>query len=222
MGGEHKALLKTETGDQIDFQFNPAELTIVKRTQWGGGDAKGGNAPHLRFQGGQSGTMTVAITLDSTVTNSPVTTLTDKLVALVTVDPHLPSSDKQRNSARPPWVEFHWGPLHSFKAIVEQLQIKFTYFKSDGTPLRAKCDLSLKQWSDDALLPKQNPTSYTPVPHTLHCLRPGETLERVAGIYYRDPSRWRLIAEANGIDDPMRPPEGATLTVPELPVRRRA
>jgi nucleoid-associated protein YgaU len=33
---------------------------------------------------------------------------------------------------------------------------------------------------------------------------------------YGNPNLWRAIAEANGIDDPMRLPIGATLLVPAL------
>jgi signal transduction histidine kinase len=39
--------------------------------------------------------------------------------------------------ARPPWVRFRWGDFASFKAVVEQLELTFTYFSSRGSPLRA-------------------------------------------------------------------------------------
>ena len=48
-----KAYLLTEGGDQIKCLFNPAELTISKSNSWQGGEAKGKNAPELRFQAGQ-------------------------------------------------------------------------------------------------------------------------------------------------------------------------
>ena len=102
------------------------------------------------------------------------------------------------------------------------MQIRFTYFASDGMPLRAKVDVALKQWKDEAQHPLQNPTSSTPAVHTVHPLMPGETLDRVATLHYGDPTRWRLIAEANGIVDPFDLPTGSTLIVPELGVRHRA
>ena len=37
------------------------------------------------------------------------------------VDPALPGTDAQSNNARPPYVVFHWGNLHSFKAVVTDL-----------------------------------------------------------------------------------------------------
>jgi hypothetical protein len=217
-----KAFLKTEKGQQIDFLFNPAELTITKANTWGNADNKGGNAPELRFQAGQSGTLALSITLDTTDTGEDVTTHTNKLLDLLKVDTGLAGSDKQRNKARPPWVEFHWGKLHSFKAVVDRLQVKFTYFAADGMPLRAKADLALKQYKDEAELPLQNPTSHTDTLHTVHRLGHGETLDRVAGQHYADSTRWRLIAEANNVINPLTLAPGTLLVIPELPVRRRA
>ncbi|RZU48468.1 LysM domain-containing protein [Krasilnikovia cinnamomea] len=216
-----KAFLLTEKKDRIDFLFNPAELTITKANTWNAAENKGGNAPELRFQAGQSGTLALSITLDTTATGEDVTDYTNKLLDLLKVDSSLPGSDKQRNKARPPWVEFHWGKLHSFKAIVERLQLKFTYFASNGMPLRAKADLALKQYKDEGKPLLQNPTSHTPTLHTVHRLGFGETLDRVAARHYADATRWRLIAAANGVVDPIGLAPGTLLVIPELPVRRR-
>jgi len=216
-----KAELHTETNEVIKFLFNPAELTITKAASWNAAENKGGNAPPLRFSAGQPGTITMSITLDTTDTGTDVTEHTNKLLKLVTVDPKLPGSDKNRNKARPPWVTFHWGPLHSFKAVVERLQLKFTYFAADGKPLRAKADLALKQYEDEATKPLQNPTSHTPSLQTVHRLAHGETLDRLAARHYADSTRWRLIAEANNIVDPLAVDAGTLLVIPELPVRRR-
>ena len=221
MTGPTKAYLKTERGDRIDCLFNPSELTVSKSNSWNAGESKGRNAPELRFQGGQSATLALALTFDTTREGTDVTEHTSKLLDLMKADPNLPGADPSRNSARPPWVEFHWGKLHSFRAIVDRLQIRFTYFASDGMPLRAKVDVTLKQWKDEAELPLQNPTSSTPVVHTVHVLVPGETLDRVAAAHYRDATLWRLIAEANGIIDPLELTPGTPLVVPELGVRHR-
>jgi nucleoid-associated protein YgaU len=222
MTGPLKAHLTIEGGGQIDCLFNPSELTVAKSNSWKAGESKGRNAPELRFQGGQSATLSLSLTFDTTDKGSDVSEYTGKLLDLMKTSPRLPGSDPGRNSGRPPWVQFHWGKLQSFKAIVEKVQIKFTYFASDGMPLRAKVDLSLKQWNDEDVQPLQNPTSSTPLVHTVHTLLPGETLDRVAARRYQDPTRWRLIAEANNIIDPLEIPAGTALILPEPGVRHRA
>jgi hypothetical protein len=221
MANPEKAVLRTELKTEIPFMFNPAELTITKSNSWQALENKGGNAPELRFQGGQSGTLALSLTLDTTKDGSDVTVHTTKLLDLLKVDMSLPSADPARNKGRPPWVVFHWGNLHSFKAIVERLQIKFTYFASSGMPLRAKADLALKQYEDEAVLPLQNPTSHTPTLHSVHRLGHGETLDRIAAKHYADSTRWRLIADANNVVDPIALVPGTLLIIPALPVRRR-
>ncbi|MCB0912523.1 MAG: LysM peptidoglycan-binding domain-containing protein [Propionibacteriaceae bacterium] len=216
-----KAELVTETGTRITCLFNPAEITVQKANSWQAAESKGGNAPKQRFQAGQPATFTLSLLLDTSLTGDSVTTHTDQLFGLLKVDSSLPGADSQRNSARPPWVQLVWGSTQTFKAVVERLSVRFTFFSGDGTPLRARADLSLKQWEDEDAAPLQNPTSFTPHPHRVHVLRSGETLDRLAARYYRDPGSWRLIAEANHIQDPLALPVGNPLVIPEPPVRRR-
>ena len=48
----------------------------------------------------------------------------------------------------------------------------------------------------------------------------GETLDRIAATHYADPTRWRLIADANHVVDPLALSAGELLVIPEIPVRR--
>lgn len=57
-------------------------------------------------------------------------------------------------------------------------------------------------------------TSGTPRPNRTHSAQEGETLDRLAASYYRDATKWRIIAEANGIDDPLRIAPGTELVIP--------
>ena len=63
----------------------------------------------------------------------------------------------QRNNGRPPWVKFHWGTnIHTFKAIIKNLEVTFTYFSNEGLPLRANVEMSLEQFEPDANWARQN------------------------------------------------------------------
>jgi LysM repeat protein len=223
MANPEKAYLQPEKGEKIEFLFNPAELTISKSNSWQAKESKGRNmAKELQFQAGQPGTISMSVTLDTTDKGTDVTQHTNRLLDLMKVDMSIAGADRNRNNARPPWVEFKWGPLQSFKAIIERLQIKFTYFASSGMPLRAKADLTLKQFMDEDVKPLQNPTSGTPTLHAVHRVVYGETLDRIAAQHYADPFNWRLIAEANGVIDPLLDvPPGTVLVIPERPVRHR-
>lgn len=222
MSARVAAYITTELNDRIDCLFNPAELTITKANKWNPAQAPGKDAPNLKFQQGNSGALAMTLTLDTTDTGQAVTQHTDKLLRLMKVDAGLPGADPGTNSGRPPWCTFHWGDMHSFKAVVEKLTLKFTYFSSEGVPLRATADLSLTQYEDEASWGPMNPTSITPHPHKVHHVRSGETLDRIAAAHYGRSDRWRLIAEANGVLDPLVLEPGAVLALPDLEVRTRA
>jgi nucleoid-associated protein YgaU len=132
------------------------------------------------------------------------------------VDTSLPGTDETKNNARPPTVVFHWGDQHSFPAVVANLGLTFTYFSSSGVPLRAQMSLDLRQFEPAQAYGPQNPTSGTPRPHRVHRVQPGETLDRISARYYGDSNRWRLLAVANGIEDPLTIRPGSLLTVPRM------
>jgi hypothetical protein len=218
-----KAYLQTESGDRIDCLFNPAQFSISQSNGWEGKTAPGRNAPQLAFTGGQSGTMSLELVFDTTANGTPVTDHTNKLLDVMRIDDRLPGHDADRTNGRPQWVVFHWGDLHSFKAVVDSLNLTFTYFSSSATPLRAKATLALRQWEDEGKWRPQNPTSGTPAPHRVHQLQLGETLDRLASRYYGDSTAWRVIAQANRVVDPLRMAPGTLLVIPKSPgAARRA
>ena len=48
----------------------------------------------------------------------------------------------------------------------------------------------------------------------MHRVQPGETLDRISAKYYGDSTRWRQIAAANGITDPLAIRVGSLLSIP--------
>ena len=211
-----KAYLMTETKKRIDFMFNPSDLEFTKTSSWKSNDTPGSNAPQLQFDAGGSVEFSLTALFDSTANGKPVTKITDSLYALTVTDKSIKGTKEDRNMARPPWVQFHWGKMRSFKAVVTRMSIKYTYFASDGTPLRAEVSMDFRQYKDEGTLAPQNPTSGTPNPGQVRRLESGMYLDTVADEIYGDPSRWRLIADANGIDDPLAVEPGQNVLIPEL------
>ena len=211
-----KAYLMTETKKKIEFMFNPQDLEFSKTTSWKSNDTPGSNAPQLQFDSGGSVEFSITALFDSTANGKPVTKITDELNKHTVTDKSIKGTKEDRNMARPPWVQFHWGKMRSFKAVVTKLDLKFTYFTADGTPLRASASMSFRQYTDEKNLAPQNPTSGTPNPGQIRRVESGQYLDTIADDIYGDPSRWRLIAEANDIDDPLDLPPGRRVVIPEL------
>jgi hypothetical protein len=212
----NKAFLTTEDSQRIPCLFNPSDLALTQMNAWAADRMPGKGVPTLRYSGASSGSLRLTLFFDTTDTGRPVTEYTSKIVKLMEVNTSLPGSNASTNNARPPWVVFHWGDFHSFKAVVSALELTFEYFSSTGTPLRARAALTLTQYQDETALAAQNPTSGTPRPHRVHRVQPGETLDRISALHLGDSTRWRSIAEANELEDPLALRPGTLLAIPEV------
>ncbi|MER6529839.1 LysM peptidoglycan-binding domain-containing protein [Streptomyces sp. NPDC001508] len=203
---------------RIDFQFNPKELSLTKAAAWKRTPAKGAkSAGPPEYQGPQPSKLTVEMFFDASDTqDTSVVTAVEKLFACC-----VPTSEtRQQQRSSPPWVVFHWGGLTGFPGYVSQVQAKYTLFTTSGVPIRAVCQVTMEEISGET--PGQNPTSGALHARRVHRVRTGDTLALLAWREYGDPAGWRAIAEANGIDDPMRLPEGRELLLPALDELERA
>ncbi|WP_448071447.1 CIS tube protein [Georgenia yuyongxinii] len=216
MSAPEKAFLELEGGERLPCLFNPAQLAISRSNLWAGDSMPGRGVPRLRYAGARPGQMALELFFDTTNDGTAVTRYTGKILTLMDVDVQLPGADPATNNVRPPYVTFHWGDLHSFKAVIADLDLAFTYFATNGTPLRATMALVLHQYEPSKAFGPQNPTSGTPHPHRVHRVQSGETLDRIAARYYGDATRWRALAAANAVQDPLALRPGSVLTIPRV------
>jgi hypothetical protein len=215
-GNDTKAYLMTEDNTRIPCLFNPAELALEQSNGWAADRMPGKGVPTLRYTGASSGRLRLTLFFDTTDTGQAVTTYTKTLVGLMEINSSLPGSSPSTNNARPPYVVFHWGDFHSFKAVVSDLSLNFEYFSDTGVPLRARANITLTQYTEDMAFGPQNPTSGTPRPHRVHRVQRGETLDRIAAVHFGDSTAWRSIAEANNVEDPLALRPGSLLAIPGL------
>ena len=86
-------------------------------------------------------------------------------------------------------------------------------------PIRATANITLEEIPVDT--GKQNPTSGGRSGYRSHVLRDGDSLPSIAYDEYGDPTLWRGLAVANGIDDPLRVPVGISLLISEATEAKR-
>src|SRR5262249_3850659 len=102
---------------------------------------------------------------------------------------------------------------HGFKGVVESVRQRYTLFDPTGVPLRATLSLTLREYKPLAQQIAQ--LKLKSADHTkAHVPAAGETLAQVAYRSYADPGQWRVVAEANGVDDPLGVPAGTMLSLP--------
>ncbi len=117
-------------------------------------------------------------------------------------------------------VTLNWGKFtessHSleYTFVIERLDITYTMFLPDGTPVRAEVALSLRQY---LLTPPDAKAAKAGQEVQQRDVKKGDTLQSIAADSYGDPRQWREICRVNKIDDPMKLKPGTRLIVPPAP-----
>jgi nucleoid-associated protein YgaU len=208
--------------DPIEVLFNPNTYSITKSVSWtAAGNSQAAaqterrrNAPALQFGGGQSRSLSLDLFFDTTEETTDakkdVRTLTNQIVKLTRIVRDL---DPQR----PPVCVVSWGkevPPGSdfpFSGVVIQLTQRFNLFLPDGRPVRANLTVAFTEYLDPTKDELENDPEFT-----TRVVKRGDTVSSIAGEVYRDPTMWRVIAEANRLDDPRQVPVGLRLDIPKV------
>lgn len=190
----------------IEFRFNPTEYQLQKANNFAEIAIPGLETPPIQFVRGNSEKLTVELLADTSDTLKDVRVeYVNKLRGLLNI---------RSESHAPPIVSFVWS-TNEFRGVVESLNVTYTLFTPQGTPLRAKLSLTLKEYRPVEIQLKERPKTSPDLEKTWVVTR-GETLSSIAAAVYRDPSAWRDIARANEIKDPRRLAPGLVLTLPRL------
>ncbi|MFO1429731.1 MAG: LysM peptidoglycan-binding domain-containing protein [Candidatus Competibacteraceae bacterium] len=212
----------------FDVLFNPNTYSIVKSVTWtqqavstastsGAGAATATHrdldAPSLVFGGGGPRTLTLQLFFDVTEggadgKTTDVRTETNKIVALTRIEP---------KQGKPPVCQISWGKAapqnmdFPFNGVVINLTQNFVMFREGGEPVRANLTVVFNEFID----PVQNKRQTDP-DLTTYLVKRGDTLSLIAAKLYQDPTLWRTIATASGIDDPRHLQIGSRLVIPRL------
>jgi nucleoid-associated protein YgaU len=212
-----KLTIQPKGAEPIEVMFNPNSYTITKMVSWKpsttttAGRAKTdvkANAPVTGFGGGGSRELSLELFFDTTEADSDsrdVRLETDKIVRLTRI---------ARKNGRPPVCDVNWGIRKTedfpFTGTVSALTQRFVLFDEVGQPLRALLTVTFTEF-----LNREDDERITDPETTTRIVRRGDSLASIAAEAYRDPSAWRLIAVANGIEDPLALSVGSKLTLPK-------
>ena len=190
----------------IPLHFNPSEYKVKKENTFAEVPIPGLEAPPLQYVRGGARVLSMDVLVD---TSDELENVREKYVAKI--EGLLAQNEKLH---APPIVEFGWAE-QVFRGVLQSLEVTYLLFHRDGKPLRAKLSLVLKEYRPVDVRLKQSKLT-SPDVEKRYVVRAGETLSSISGAIFRDPSRWRELALANGISDPRRVDPGTVLTVPRL------
>jgi LysM repeat protein len=190
----------------IPLCFNPTEYQLSKQNTFHEVPIPGLNASPIQFVRGTSEKLTFDAIVD---TSDDMSNVRQKYV-----DPIRKLATTNKEIHAPPVVKFVWETF-SFTGVIEALNVTFTLFSDSGVPVRAKLNITLKEYTtvqEQKTLGEKN----SPDLERTYVVRRGDTLSAIAAQSYGDPTHWREIATANGISDPRTLDPGLVLTIPRL------
>jgi hypothetical protein len=215
---EKASILKKDSGELVlAVMFNPEDYTVNRDNNFAQIAIPGLRAPLLQFVHGNAQTLEMELLIDTVEAHAAggqqlnsagddARPLVAKLVSLLDIDPA---------THAPPVLRFVWASF-TFTCVLTRAVQKYTMFRADGAPVRAKVSATFTEFTNaetEAKEVKRETSDYSKV----HTVVEGETLPDIAFRLLGSAELWRPIAVANGVEDPRLLTAGTQLGVPRLP-----
>lgn len=197
------------SGSSFEAMFNPTEYRLQKSNQFSAQKVPGLSSPRIQWASGGAQTLTMKLFFDTydqpnqgNIKNTDVRKYVKNVTDLLQLAP---------GRRGPPICQIIWGSL-LLNVVLEQATVNYTLFLPDGIPVRATVDVTFKEYIlnkaevDEILLSSGLSKQ--------HVVKARDTLISIANDEYADSTKWRLIAEANNLDDPLAVQPGQTLIIP--------
>jgi nucleoid-associated protein YgaU len=214
MANPKASLMEVKGSTELKFRFNPKEYSTSKSATWTrptNKAAKHATAPE--FGGVQPQTVTMELFFDDW--ENPSANLVKDIETLMGWLKPTDESINQHKKPQPQILKFQWGAnqsLSMFHGYLKSVSVKYTLFKSDGTPIRATANISMEEVPTD---PKgTNPTSGSIAGRRVRIVGAGDTLHSISWDEFGNAALWRALAQFNGINDPLRVKPGTRLLIP--------
>jgi contractile injection system tube protein len=134
----------TEVGDPIEVQFNPTTLRLALSNQIEGGNTQGRTTRQVI--GANATVLSLELVFDTADegTDDAPRSVREKTGTIERFVLPRPGSQGANKNQVPPKVRFQWGGL-VVEGVVDSVNVDFDHFAADGTPLRAKVGLSIRE-----------------------------------------------------------------------------
>lgn len=171
----------------IPVMFNPSDYTVSTSGELTG------EGSGIQFNKVNVQDFTVSLFFDTYEDGSDVRKKTEDISSLV-----MPAVEG-KDTKQPPTCIFNWGGF-GYKGIIYKVDQKFTMFLSTGIPVRAELTVTFK-----SVVTKEEDAKFKAKEacRKIWTVKSGDRLDLIAYKILKDPSRWRKIAKANNINNPM-------------------
>lgn len=115
---------------------------------------------------------------------------------------------------RTPYLVFVWGTF-IFPGIIESADVSYSLFSSDGRPLRARVNISVKEAASKKKYLKVLNLLSPDLTH-VYTVKQGDRLDLLCDKFYEDTALYYEIASINNLKNPRRLTVGQTLVFPPI------
>jgi phage tail protein X len=199
-----------QVGSPFKAYLNPKPYTQEFKVNYSNKKPAGTSAADIRFFGISAEQVSFEFLFDATgVVPGSSTDLASQIDAFKKVVYDFNSSIHSPN-----YLKIVWGKF-LFKGKLTDMRIEYTFFKPDGTPLRANLKTEFKQFEDASTIAKQEGKESPDLTHK-QVVRQGDTLPLMCYRIYGDSTYYHEVARANNMDTFTRLVPGTTIFFPPL------
>jgi len=193
-----------QPGQPIKVMCNPTQYSIGTTSD------VVGEGSRIKFNKVSKDDFTVQLFFDSYEEKTDVTLKIKKIEAL------LHPTVTEKVVKRPPTCRFQWGDF-MYEGIIIKIEQSFTLFLPNGKPARANVSVTFKSVITEE---QEQINAGREACRKLWVVKRGDRLDLIADDTLRDVNLWRLIAEANQINEPLNFPAesdiGRTIVIPDI------
>ncbi len=205
-----------QVGDELAVYLNPEKYSHSMSICYNDVQAQGSSGPTPDFDKMASEEVEFELVFDGTgVVPSPIpgvvpftgdgiTKQIDQFKKLV--------FNYDKNIHSPRYLKLAWGTL-LFKCRLFRLNVNYTLFKPDGTPLRARANVTFVEYDEGKAL---NPKKSSPDLSHVLTVKGGDTLPLLCDGVYGRSSCYLEVARVNGLTDFRHLEVGSRLLFPPL------
>lgn len=200
--------------DEVEVLFNPSQYMLTDSAVYTEQETTWKDSPIINYKGGRASTLNMELFFDTgpALTTTLITSKNPKDVSKI-VKKFTELVYIKGSQHAPPKVKFVWGSL-SFFGVITKIDSTYTKFMIDGMPVQARLKVQFMA------APEKNQKRRSPFesPDRTKCRMVSEdyTIWDIAKNEYGDVSKWKIIARANNITNPLNIPPGTVLEVPAL------
>lgn len=198
-----------EPVDSFELMFNPENYSNKYEVEYNDRQGAGDTASPQVYERIKPRNLSFEFMLDGTGTSGPKVEVQDEIEHLLDLT--------VRNDGeihRPFYVIVTWGTL-LLKGVVKSVDISYTLFKPDGSPLRAKVKVTVAEAIQDEERVAEADNSSPDLTHR-RIVKGGDKLPLMVDRIYGDPAYYFQVARANNLNNFRRLEEGQELIFPPV------